>query len=273
MYKRQPADRELGRALVDRPDDITGPQVHLVYVLPSDGTDRALDVDGSIARSITLVQDWLSRESGGQRLRLDTFAGRPDITFVRLPKTDARIASSGAFVREMVDRGLLDGGHVEPDTMYLAYYDGSSTFACGGATYPPVIIGQVVAVYLRGRPAPFIDCNANVVGAVGATQPAYFDIAMLHEFVHGLGLASTCAPHQHSLGHVDDAANDLMWTGNAPWDVEHVQLDVNRDDYFGHGRTDCRDLRHSAFLTPSIEPTWMPPGWGGTPRSLLPMFD
>ena len=267
-----PGDPDPGRAVADRPDDLPGPQAHLVYVLPADGEDRSLDLDGSIERSIALVQDWLHRESGGQRLRIDTFNGRPDITFLRLPKTDAQIESMGAFVREVIERGLHDAGQVQPDTMYLAYYDGSSSYACGGATYPPVIVGQVVALYLRGRPGPFLRCDANVLGAVGATQPAYFDIAMLHEMVHGLGLAAGCAPHDHSLGHVDDAAHDLMWTGPAPWDVANVRLDVGRDDYFGHGRADCPDLRHSAFLTPSVEPTWMPVGWGGPPRSLLPIY-
>jgi hypothetical protein len=267
-----PGPPSLPRSGVDRPDDLTGHQVHLVYALPSDGPDRSFDTDGSIARSINLVQDWLSGQTGGQRLRLDTYGGQPDVTFVRLAKTDEYIASFEANVREMVERGLSDAGQIHPDKIYLVYYDGTSTFACGGASYPPYLIGQAQVLYLRGLPAGPVTCGSNTLGALGATAPAYFDIAMLHEFTHGLGLVPLCAPHQYLGGHASDAANDLMWTGNQPWDVAHVTIDVNRDDYYGHGRADCPDMQTSAFLSPTVGPTWLPSGWGSTPASQAPQY-
>lgn len=36
----------LPRSEVDRPDDFKGPQVHVVYAIPSDGQDRALEPTG-----------------------------------------------------------------------------------------------------------------------------------------------------------------------------------------------------------------------------------
>ena len=42
----------LDRALQDRPDEQLGPQVHLLYVTPSDGPDRALDTSGRITGSV-----------------------------------------------------------------------------------------------------------------------------------------------------------------------------------------------------------------------------
>jgi hypothetical protein len=81
-----------------------------------------------------------------------------------------------------------------------------------------------------------------------------------------------CAPHQYLGGHASDAANDLMWTGNQPWDVANVTIDVNRDDYYGHGRADCPDMQTSAFLSPTVGPTWLPSGWGSTPASQAPQY-
>jgi hypothetical protein len=205
-------------------------------------------------------------------LRLDTYGGQPDVTFVRLTKTDEYIASFYAHVREMVERGLSDAGQLDPDKIYIVYYDGTSSYACGGASYPPSLIGQAQVLYLRGLPDGPVTCGSNPLGAPAATAPNYFDIAALHEFAHGLGLVPLCAPHQYLGGHASDAANDLMWTGSQPWDVAHVSLDVNRDDYYGHGRTDCPDMQNSVFLAPTVGPTWLPSGWGTTPASQAPQY-
>jgi hypothetical protein len=44
----------LPRSTVDRPDDISGSQVHVVYAIPSDGTDRELDTNGVIAGTVAV---------------------------------------------------------------------------------------------------------------------------------------------------------------------------------------------------------------------------
>ena len=49
-----------GRSRVDQPDDRTGKQIHLVYAIPSDGIDRELDVNGTIAGSVASIQTWLA---------------------------------------------------------------------------------------------------------------------------------------------------------------------------------------------------------------------
>ncbi len=45
----------LPRTTTDRPDERGGAQVHVMYLLPSDGSDRALDTNGTIAAS---VKNW-----------------------------------------------------------------------------------------------------------------------------------------------------------------------------------------------------------------------
>lgn len=125
------------RTSTDQPDDEAGSQVHLVYVVPSDGVDHALDTNGTIDGSIASAETWLASQTNGRTLRLDSFGGTPDISFLRLTQTNAAVAAQGAFVRELVEGALTTAGFNDPNKMYLAWYDGLSTFSCGAAPFRP----------------------------------------------------------------------------------------------------------------------------------------
>ena len=128
--------QSLPRATADRPDEATGPQVHAFYVIPAGGADRGLDTDGTIAASISNFQGWLQSQTGGRNLRIDTYLGQPDVTFTQLAETDAQMAANGAFVRDAIERELIARGLTKPGKIYAVYYDGSSTYACGGGAWP-----------------------------------------------------------------------------------------------------------------------------------------
>ena len=157
------ADGVSERALGDRPDDVSGlQQVHLLYVLASDGEDRALDTDGTLVASAASAQAWLSAQTGGRTFRVDRFAGAPDITFVRLSQSEADLSANGLFIRDELERRLVARGFTDPLKIYAAYYDGAANGACGGAFYPPSLPGSLVALYLRGLPGPgFLPCADN----------------------------------------------------------------------------------------------------------------
>jgi hypothetical protein len=231
------------RATSDRPDDLPlgTQQVHVMYVVPQDGTDRGLDTNGTLAASVASWQVWLKGQTGGKGLNLDTAGGQLDITFVRLPETDAAIAARGAFVRDEVEAQLHALGFTDPWKIYAVYYDGTSSFACGGASWPPALPGHVTALYLHGTP----NCDQNPFARPGA-PPGYLEFAMLHEILHALGSVPTCAPHQHRSGHTSDTPTDLMWAGDGAWTPS--ALDPGHDDYYGHGRPDCLDFASSGFL-------------------------
>ena len=238
------------RATTDRPDEVDGPQVHVVYAVPSDGEDRHLDDDGTLEGSVTSFQRWLAGETSGANLRMDTYQGSLDVTFVRLDATDAELAAQGAFVREGIEARLQASGFRGPDKIYAVYYDGTSTYSCGGAFWPPRLPGSVVAVYLRGLPSGPAPCASNrFAGASDA--PAYWEYGMLHEILHGFGLVAECAPNHHRAGHVTAPNDDLMWAGDVGYWTFPAKLDVGRDDYYGHGRSDCPDLARSPYLTSS----------------------
>lgn len=246
-----PADAALPRSTVDRLDEARGPQIHVIYAVAADGADRRLDETGALEGSVSSFQAWLAAETGGPNLRFDTYQGSLDVSFFRLAATDAAVAARGAFVREAVEAEVRAAGFDRPDRLYAVYYDGSSTFACGGAFWPPQLNGNAVVMYLRGRPSGSL-CELNGFAAASA-PPTYWEYAMLHDILHGLGAVPTCAPNHHLAGHVSDFSNDLMWAGNQPWRFP-ARLDLGRDDYYGHGRTECADLARSPYLTSNPPP-------------------
>ncbi len=233
------------RTTADQPDDITGPQVHIVYSIPSDGTDRGLDTNGTIAASVNNWETWLRGQTGGHGLRLDTYHGTVDITFFRATENDAAMKARGGFIRDELEKELKAAGVTKPDKIYAVYYDGNSTQSCGGGAWPPVLPGIVGAIYL---PSTFW----NTVG-----DPCYHpeqspagmnltDFAILHELMHTLGFVPSCAPHFTQAGHVSDGPTDLMYAGNQDW--HPAVLDIGHDDYFDAHIPGCLDLAASSYL-------------------------
>lgn len=246
------------RLLSDQRDDTCDPQIHALYVLPSDGVDDGIDIDGTIATSLEATQNWFREQSGGLELRIDSCDKEFDVTFFRLARSDAAIASAGAFVRDELETELRAAGFDKPNKLYAVYYGGSSTFACGGGAWPPTLPGTMAALYLKGQVENAPPCASNAF-ASSAMDPAYWEFAMLHEVVHTLGLVAECAANHTLAGHASDSPTDLMYAGAAPW--QPSALDVGTDDYFGHQVESCGDLKSSAFLEPMAADAVMPPLW------------
>jgi hypothetical protein len=228
-----------------------------MYVLPSDRTDERLDLNGVIANSFAAAQHWFSRQTG-KRLRLDTYQGILDISFFRLRRTDTEIRSYNAFVRDQIEYELWASGEYHLNKIYAIYYGGSSNWACGGAPWPPELLGNVVALYLKGTPPGATACADNPF-ASSADTPGYWELSIIHEIFHALGAVGSCAPHHTLRGHVSDDPRDLMYAGPLPW--QPSLLDVGRDDYFSHSNSTCLDLAVNAFLDPSSSGGVPPPKW------------
>ena len=236
----------LPRSTIDRPDDAGGLQVHVIYAVPSDGVDRAFDTGGGIESTTASYQAWLSDQTGGRRLRLDTYQGSLDITFQRLPRPDAEYAARGRGARDLIEQDLRAAGLVTWRKIYPVYYDGANGVACGGAAWPPALPGTVSAFYLRSEIPGLVPCFAGGFAGTGE-PPGYTEFAVLHDFMHDLGIVGPCAPHFWDAGHVNEDPNDLMWSGIGSWTPSI--LDVGRDDYFQAHIPGCPDLDTSGFLT------------------------
>jgi len=270
------------RSELDRPDDTPDPQVRVLYVLPSDGPDAELDIDGTICNSVLSWSQWLAQATKGSTLRLDTDGAVLDIGFVRLPLTDAVMHGTSpiadidigvAYVRDRIERELRLLDMIELHKLYAVYYGGTSEYACGGGAYPPLLAGQVGAMYLGGEIPGFDACDEAPWGQPDLV-PRYIEYGMLHELVHTLGVLDAAAPHQHTFGHAFDETEpnperDLMYAprpeqGDPPWGVYApggLVLDLGRDDYFGPPDPALVDLSRSVFLEPMPADPVFPPGW------------
>lgn len=254
-----PAQTVRARALADLPDEITGYQVHIIYAVPAGGQDSGLDVNGTLDRSVQSFQQWLAARTGGRSLRLDTSAGRADISFLRLAEGSGDVLAAGGFARAAIEAEVVAAGFDDPKKFYAVYYDGEGGAACAESAWPPDTVGSVAVLYLRG-PA----CEAaDFTGDPGA--PGYRELVMLHQLMHGFGFVARCAPNQGLSGNLTSDPQDLMANeASAPWNP--VNLDANHTDYYAHNNPGCLDLAQSVFLdqgsaaADSAPPAWPLPG-------------
>lgn len=250
------------RSYTDQPDDVTGYQVHALYVIPSDMADAQLDTNQQIARSLNAANGWFSQQANGQQIRLDTYQGRPDVTFVRLNLTDAQVHDS-ADQMATIAQALSAAGFNVADKLYAVYYAGRAASACGLAYQPQAGASSAnhhyAVEFLSGTSSSGHDCALDQF-TPAVNQTGMQELGMLHELVHGMGFVPACAPHATAGGgHVADSPTDLMYAGDQPWTPR--VLDFNHDDYYGTGSTTCPDLKNSVFLTPGVASPQVPDGW------------
>ncbi|MDB9792702.1 hypothetical protein OAB06_02000, partial [Candidatus Pelagibacter sp.] len=88
-------DQKSGRYFEDQPDITDEHQIHFIYLLPSDGEDRELDINGKMQDILEKANDAMfeatkaNKGSGGEgkKFRYDYREdGKLDITFIRTSK-------------------------------------------------------------------------------------------------------------------------------------------------------------------------------------------
>ncbi len=266
----------------DRPDDHHYDQIRVLYVTASDGPDFTHDTSGQICNSVRSIATWFNARSGSH-LRFDTIGGLVDIGFVRLVADDLQMRGSDpgnanvmtgiAFVRERIELELQRAGMLASNKLYAVYYEGTSSWACGGGAWPPLLPGRVGAMYLRATPpGQSLPCGDSRPWGRANLVPDYVDYGILHELVHSLGITPDSAPNEHSTGHVYDVAaatpeRDLMYSPrpgmpDRPWNVGHpdgLLLDLGNDDYF-RAPTPF-DLAGSSLIAPLPANAHRPRGW------------
>src|SRR6185503_8690916 len=241
------------RSTTDRADDATGRQVHVMYVVPSDGVDDHLDQTATLESSLKIANEWFKTQTGGKGLRFDTYNGKLDATFLKLTKTDLEMNVAGGNVRGKLEYQLIANGFNSVDKVYLVYYSGDGD-GCGRGAWPPTLPGNVGALYIGAAAA----CTTQPF-AVGTQPPGFLEFLAVHEVLHVLGFVAQCAPHHTEAGHIGDSVQDVMFSGPQAW--QPSTLDVNHDDYFGSAVPGCRDLANSSLLEPLPAGAEAPPGW------------
>lgn len=148
------------RTTDDQPDDFPGEyQVHVLLVEPFDRTATpGPDVSGALRRSVAAFTAWLKLQTGGPVLRLDTCGGDLDVTHVKLGPGFTEVALAEGlglsppgplYLRDRLEAELRPR-FADPHKLYLVYYDGLAFQRCGGAPYPPSLLGRFPAMTLGG---------------------------------------------------------------------------------------------------------------------------
>jgi len=268
-HDTRPFDDRPGRSLVDRPDDLDGPQVRVLYVLPADSPDDGWDVDGTLDREVKAANEWLFTQ-GDRRVKFDTSNGDLDVTFVRLPYAEAELwvtpfrTGRKCGPEELCPHPrdlmpvLKDMGVLSPDKIHILVYGGgfnpavrSHGLGCAGA----IEVGAMMKPGVRDLMEGFRRCQPWIPATTPDSENA-FGLVILHEIFHALGAVSRGAPDADDGYHIGNDPSDLMGGSQGT-----VKLDPLRRNYWDHGRRDLADITRSALLVPSDPNAVLPPDW------------
>jgi hypothetical protein len=226
------------RATVDRPDDVPGRQIHFVYAVPAGfrELDRGWDENGALVYSVDTMLAWFLRQEGHPSLRVDTYRGDPDVTYVRLPRSDFVYKRRGP---QLVMSDLRRSGLRSRLKRYGVYYQGTlprrQEDTCGLGSSGV----HAFAIVFLSQTCPY-DFEA---ARSGDYNPLAY--IMAHEVLHELGFVPPCAPHATPDGHVLDSKDDLMYPVVEPGEET---LDAGHDDYYRAFRPGCPDLSRSPYI-------------------------
>ncbi|MGA1566831.1 MAG: hypothetical protein ACO39Q_11585, partial [Ilumatobacteraceae bacterium] len=233
------------RTVLDRPDDVEGRQLHAVYVKAVGVPDRALDTGLELSAALRDFDAWLRQETGGIGVRLDTFEGHLDVTYLPLPMTAEEFVESGDCAGEKCpsdidfERILIEAGYHDPEKTYAFFYDGgiSPPGLCGGARNDSRSLLINLNDFTAGNcPSPWRAESLDV-----------FSLGHLvgHELMHTLGAVCQAAAKADDGYHSTDSV-DLMF-GRA--DGPGQRLDADRDTYWGPGAPAGCDVSTDGIFT------------------------
>jgi hypothetical protein len=253
---------------VDRPDAVTGPQVHAVVAVPADASDTFGAEAGRLADDVASLVGWWQGQDPTRVPRFDQalFGGVSclDISFVRLSGSAATYANQGAgptFNRVM--SGLESNGVAAGYKKYLVYFDGPAVEdgVCGTGAGDFSSGPSYAVVWLAGCP----DVATDAVAA--------------HELLHSFGALPDGAPHacpaaHGGTGHPCDSPTDVLYPFAVPGVALSAQvLDFNHDDYYAHSGN-WFDIQDSLWLhrldLPQFGVSVSLTGGAGTVQSDLP---
>jgi hypothetical protein len=201
------------RSLIDRPDDLIGYQVRLIYVVPADVKDRNLDTNGTIRKWIDEVRK-ISRAQTGLTPRFDTYQNKFDIGFLNSKYTIAQlIGTSGTRNADDLLRKELPISEQDSLKGIGFIIDGRVSFSdyCGYASRP----GKYFTAWLGESCWEDSDWYNN------RPYITWMALSILHEWLHNLGVKHTCVK------------DDLMW-GDGCEAIEqgdNNSIDANRLNY------------------------------------------
>jgi hypothetical protein len=208
-----------------------GPEVHVVHAVPA-GADPVSGIVAAIRHEIGLIDRWYRAQTKGFGPRWDrTTSGDVRVQTVSLSLTRRQIEAASAAV---ITDSIISTLRLGTDELAVVYLD-AAAIACGYSQ------GQVAVMMMRT--CSIYPQTTTIAFPYGATY------LVAHELTHAMGAVPACAPNYIPGGHVGNDNRDLLYEGG-PRDWSNLRLDPGRDDYYGHGRSDCPDIADHPIWTP-----------------------
>jgi hypothetical protein len=230
-------DQKPGRFFEDQPDITNEHQIHFIYLLPSDGKDRELDINGKMQDILEKANDALfnstkiNKGSGGEgkKFRYDYREdGKLDITFIRTSKNWKELKDNSVNT-QMGHYFHQFGGFTNKKKTYFLWTDASKGDQSGDAG---VGIGGVFAKSNRmSIDKKLIQTN-------------------LHELLHTQLMGMVCMKGMKKIHYSDhyNGGTDHMLS---------VGYKLNRNLYT-HNIEGCPQFKDSIYLTPTSKDPYNP---------------
>jgi len=216
----------------DRPDAVTGPQIHAIYVVPTDGADTFAAGADEMAADITSITTWWAGQDPTRIPRFDSAVFPSgtcaDISFYRMAEPGSSFIGSATRAFALVETELATVGYDDPFKKYLVYYAGPppEDDVCGTGA------------------GDFGDGPAFAIVWLGACTGAPDDAVAAHELLHALGALPAGAPNACTAaddpfgvadsGHPCDSPLDVLYPVSSGLPLSSLYLDYNHDDYYAH---------------------------------------
>ena len=220
------------RAIVDQPDDFSGFQIHVVYVVPKGETDLKWDVNGKINSELDDAQTFLKQKID-RKLLFDTYQGRYDITFMQSKYTldelkipDGQSETSTVTMNSLIKKISKEYAETlppqsNPKTVYFQFSLDLSKDICG----------------FSGTPSS----RAMGFGGEVCTNPAWDDVflktyginslskTLVHELTHSFGVAHTCV----------DKTDLMIGNPQCPYSrtTSKITVDATGENYYGGNKS------------------------------------
>jgi hypothetical protein len=252
----------------DRPDDFPGyHQIHALYVVLKDSTNKGRDLDGSMDENFLLMNQWFAEQTGGRSFILDSYHGGLDITYVELPITEKELLDyayktyygqydknweDGYYINSSLQDFLyrIDPPLFHRNKLYVAYIEILKNEACGDVhiwrSIPFAMLYPSATELRTGHMECYKYSNQSPDNQIGT-----WEYIVAHEIIHALGF-----PTVYSLNslppdyfHIDDpdVPCDIMGMGAY---CDKAELDPNHNDYYHLESQYIDDLEDSPYLYP-----------------------
>jgi hypothetical protein len=242
-----------GASTTDRHDVVGGDQIHVVYAVARDGSDRFAQLASAIATDVGAINDWWRRQDSTRAPRFDVAAfscsgaGALDISDVKLRHATAYYNATSSPRLQLLRDDLVAAGFGDSAKKYLVYYDQAQPAAgtdCGSAYVNAHAGGP------HGYAVVYIAPNLAGCGTVGVG--GFFAVVAVHELLNELGALepATPGPPHRCPGdelHPCDNSLDVLAPTPTAGSLATAILDYGRDDYYAHAGS-WWDVQDSSWL-------------------------